>query len=72
MSDLDADTRLKLIGLKAIANDLNKQMEAVKHVVMSLTGDDDETGWCSDFLFDEKITVARLWKATASAREAAK
>lgn len=69
MTKIDEDTRIKLIGLKAVANDLLKQMKAVQHAVASLTGDDD---WSGDFVFDEKITVEDLWEATAGIRERAK
>lgn len=66
MSDLDEDTRLKLIGLKAIAIDLNKQMKTVHGVVGRLVGadGDDMDGWLADFCYDDSITVEQLWERT--------
>lgn len=71
MKEMDEDTRLKLYGLKAIAIDLNKQMETVRGVVGRLTGatEDDMNGWPADFCYDNDITVEQLWERTASCRE---
>lgn len=66
MNELDDDTRLKLIGLKAIATDLNKQMETVRGVVGRLVGatEDDMSGWPADFCYDNDMTVEQLWERT--------
>ena len=65
MAELDEDTRLKLIGLKAIATDLNKQMETVIGVTARLVGEEDDmNGWPADFCYDNEITVDDLWERT--------
>jgi hypothetical protein len=70
-TEMDEDTRLKLLGLKAIAIDLNKQMKTVQGVVGRLTGvtGDAMGDWPSDFCYDDRITVEDLWERTAKYRE---
>lgn len=71
---MDEDTRLKLLGLKAIAVDLNKQLETVRSVVGRLVGatEDGVSGWPSDFCYDDDITVDQLWERTATERDSAR
>lgn len=71
MTDLDDDTRLKLIGLQTIARDLNKQLEAVVGAVVRLVGDEEgRDGWASDFCYSpDNVTPETLWEGTAKYRE---
>jgi hypothetical protein len=72
MSEIDEDTRLKLHGLKALAIDLNKQMNGIRRVVGQLTEapEDELSGWPADFCYDNDLTVEQLWERTASFRKA--
>lgn len=52
---MDEDTRLKLIGLQALAVDHNQRLADIKRAACTLFGepDDDPTGWVSDFVYGE-------------------
>jgi hypothetical protein len=73
MTDLDEDTRLKLIGLRAVGQDLWQQIQAVEKAAARLVGEPDEmTGHASDFIAaadGSRSTPERLWANTAEYRE---
>jgi hypothetical protein len=59
--EMDEDTRLKLIGLKALADDHNRHMQDIERVALELFGiakEEDEHGYVSDFVYDEAQTLA--------------
>lgn len=68
---MDADTRLKLTGLRVLADELQRQLVTLRKATARLAGEDpEETGSHSDdFCYDATITPDRLWLATAKQRE---
>lgn len=72
MTDMDEDTRLKLIGLKALADDHAKHMDDIYRVICATLGFDkrDDTGEISDWLWgDSGDAVERIWERTGHHRK---
>lgn len=74
MDDLDEDTRLKLIGLRTVAQDHWKQIQSLELAAARLVSEpiDMSPGHASDYLAGESDscnTPERLWAATAEFRK---
>lgn len=65
-TELDDDTRLKLIGLKALADDHNKHLDDIYRVTcatLGITKETDRSGTVSDFVYAEGGTAEDVWSA---------
>lgn len=70
---MDEDTRLKLIGLRAVGQDLWRQIQAVEVAAANLVGEPAHMpGHASDFIAGDSYganTPEGLWARTAKFRE---
>lgn len=66
---LDEHTRMKLLGLKTLAIDLNSKIDMVVEMAKEITGDVEDGGWATDFVFDQSVTPERLWEMTEKWRK---
>jgi hypothetical protein len=73
MTELDNDTRLKIIGLKTLANDHNKRLNEIYRALCDVLGttQEEDRGAISDFVYaDSGIDdVTDLWNAVQWQKE---
>lgn len=72
MSEIDEDTRLKLIGLKALADEHASKMDDIYRAICRTLGfeKEDDTGVISDWLWaDAGETIDQIIYRTAHHRE---
>lgn len=72
MAAMDDETRIKLVGLRTLADELQRQLVTLRRATARLVGEDpEEAGSHSDdFCYDSAITPDHLWSATAKSRKA--
>ena len=57
MKDITTSAMLSLWGLQALAKKHNEDLENYVKAAMDLTGETDECGFCSDFIYCGEMSV---------------
>lgn len=66
MAVFDEDTRLKLIGLKALATDYNDKLAELADLANRLCREEvGSYGHSSEFIFDNSVTIDQLERRLA-------
>lgn len=65
------NTELQLLGLKTLANTHTKALHDIKRAALELTGESDEFGHTSDWIYDlsDDRTPARILEITMAENE---
>jgi hypothetical protein len=74
MTELDDDTRLKLLGIRALAENHNRHLEDLKRVARELLGvttETDPADWVGDYVYGEATIESVLEGLEHSQKRAA-
>lgn len=66
----DQNRKLKLLGIRALADDLNSKLDGLVELTKESCGVvDDDSGWCGDYVYDKDVSIESLLNGTAKERD---